>query len=96
MEAGEGVDVSWYVSCREIPLNPSPHLLLWEFPILAALTENQMRCCTLNLSQEYQSIVNASLDISVTRNENLVRLTIYSRWRPISSVNLIIIDCIEN
>ena len=47
---GEGVDVGWYVSCREIPLNLSPHLLLWEFPILAALTENQMRCYTLNLS----------------------------------------------
>ena len=50
MVVGEGVDVGWYVSCREIPLNLSPHLLLWEFPILAALTENKMRCCTLNLS----------------------------------------------
>ena len=50
MVAEEGVYVGWYVSCREIPLNLSPHLLLWEFPILAALTENQMRCCTLNLS----------------------------------------------
>ena len=39
---GESVYVGWYVSCREIPLNLSPHLLLWEFPILAALTENQM------------------------------------------------------
>ena len=48
MVAEEGVYGGWYVSCREIPL--SPHLLLWEFPILAALTENQMRCCTLNLS----------------------------------------------
>ena len=25
------------VCCREIPLNLSPHLLLWEFPILAVL-----------------------------------------------------------
>ena len=50
MVVGVWVDVGWYVSCREIPLNLSPHLLLWEFPILAALTENQMRCCTPNLS----------------------------------------------
>ena len=34
--------------------------------------------------------MSAILDIRVTQNEYLVRLTIHFRWKPISSVNLII------